>query len=186
MAERELTAKQKAFVREYILCLNASEAARRAGYGDRNADKIGYQLLDNARVSAEIEKHQKKVQEKFELNQEYIIKGLKAVADANPLNAVEFNSNGELVLKKDVSAEDLRGLNFNVYPEYQTKEDKKRKIVRARLSLSAGERRAALELLGKHIGMWKDRDAGAGDDSGNRQAILSRVGELVRKRRKAG
>ena len=40
-----LTAKQDTFCREYLLDLNATAAARRAGYSARNADKIGSELL---------------------------------------------------------------------------------------------------------------------------------------------
>ncbi len=41
----QLTARQKCFVDEYLIDLNATQAAIRAGYSARNADKIGSQLL---------------------------------------------------------------------------------------------------------------------------------------------
>jgi len=50
MKERPLSPKQKVFVAEYLIDLNATEACKRAGYSAKNADKIGPELLGNTRV----------------------------------------------------------------------------------------------------------------------------------------
>jgi len=44
--DRNLTPKQQRFVQEYLVDLNATQAAVRAGYSRRNADKIGPELLE--------------------------------------------------------------------------------------------------------------------------------------------
>jgi phage terminase small subunit len=49
-----LTPKQTRFVEEYLIDLNATQAAIRAGYSSKNADKIGSRLLGKSRVSAAI------------------------------------------------------------------------------------------------------------------------------------
>jgi phage terminase small subunit len=49
-----LSNKQRAFVEHYLICWNASEAARRAGYSRKNADVVGPRLLVNVGISAEI------------------------------------------------------------------------------------------------------------------------------------
>ena len=46
-----LTQKQKLFIDEYLIDLNATQAAIRAGYSPNNADKIGSELLGKTRVS---------------------------------------------------------------------------------------------------------------------------------------
>ena len=51
-----LTAKQQAFVDEYLVDLNATQAAIRAGYRVKDADKIGTKLLRNTRIKAAIDK----------------------------------------------------------------------------------------------------------------------------------
>lgn len=53
--ERQLTPKQQMFVREYLIDLNATQAAIRAGYSAKNADKIGSELLGKTRVQQEIQ-----------------------------------------------------------------------------------------------------------------------------------
>lgn len=49
-----LTAKQQRFVEEYLVDLNATQAAIRAGYSAKNADKIGPELLGKTRVAEAI------------------------------------------------------------------------------------------------------------------------------------
>lgn len=50
MAYKELTPKQQRFVDEYIVDLNAKQAAIRAGYSARSAEVQGCRLLSNANV----------------------------------------------------------------------------------------------------------------------------------------
>jgi hypothetical protein len=52
-----LTAKQQQFVREYLVDLNASDAARRAGYSKRTAEQQGYQLLRSRRLRLQLPRH---------------------------------------------------------------------------------------------------------------------------------
>ena len=51
-----LSAKQRAFIDEYLQCWNASEAARRAGYSERSAGAIGHENLKKPEIKAEIER----------------------------------------------------------------------------------------------------------------------------------
>lgn len=59
-----LTAKQARFVEEYMVDLNATQAAIRAGYSVRNADKIGSELLGKTRVAAAIQAKRAEVSER--------------------------------------------------------------------------------------------------------------------------
>ena len=51
-----LTRKQQIFVMEYLNCWNASEAARRAGYSEKTANSIGQENLTKPDIAAEIER----------------------------------------------------------------------------------------------------------------------------------
>jgi phage terminase small subunit len=50
MKERDLTAKQKMFVKEYLLDLNATKACLRSGYDTENPDDVGSELILNPRL----------------------------------------------------------------------------------------------------------------------------------------
>lgn len=69
MPRNTLTPKQDAFVREYLVDLNATQAAIRAGYSQRNADKIGPELLGKTRIAEAIERAKARRNKKIEKRQ---------------------------------------------------------------------------------------------------------------------
>ena len=73
-----LTAKQKAFVQEYLVDLNATQAARRAGY--KNSE-IGRQLLTNTNVSSAIQTALKAREKRTEVTQDYVINKLREIVE---------------------------------------------------------------------------------------------------------
>lgn len=76
--KRKLTPKQARFVQEYLIDLNATAAAGRAGYSDPN---FGRQLITKPNVSMAIEKAQEKRSKKTEITQEWVLTNLKAIAE---------------------------------------------------------------------------------------------------------
>lgn len=100
----KLPAKQQAFVREYLIDLNATAAAARAGYKD---GAYGRQLLTLPNVADVIQAALARRAARTELTQDYVLNGLRGIAD-------DSNQNG-------------------------------------------APRVRALELLGKHQGMFVDR-----------------------------
>jgi hypothetical protein len=74
--QRPLTDKQQRFVEEYLVDLNATAACIRAGYSERNADKIGPELLGKTRVAKAIQEAQAKLALKVQVTQEMVVKGL--------------------------------------------------------------------------------------------------------------
>ena len=58
----ELTKKQKRFVQEYLIDLNATAAARRAGYSEKTARCIGNENLTKPAIKAEIDRELAKIQ----------------------------------------------------------------------------------------------------------------------------
>ena len=73
----KLTAKQKRFCDEYLLDLNATQAAARAGYKDPN---IGRQLITKNNVAEYICKNQQELQQRTEISQEKVINALAEIA----------------------------------------------------------------------------------------------------------
>lgn len=73
---QKLTAMQARFIEEYLVDLNATQAAIRAGYSQKNADKIGSQLLGKTRVSAQIAREQHARSERVQITQEMVLEGL--------------------------------------------------------------------------------------------------------------
>lgn len=79
MSARKLSPKQAAFVAEYLIDLNATKAALRAGYSEKTAGKIGSQLLVKTRVREAIEKVQAKRAEKLERTAQDVLHDIQGV-----------------------------------------------------------------------------------------------------------
>ena len=68
-----LTAKQERFVEEYLVDLNATQAAIRAGYSKKTAYSMGQRLLKNVEVSKAIAKATVARTKRVEVDQDYVI-----------------------------------------------------------------------------------------------------------------
>lgn len=126
----KLTDKQTAFVREYLVDLNATQAAIRAGYSERTASRIGPQLLGKTCVREAIEKAQAKRARRVEVTQDYVLANLVEVVERTMQRAPVLDRKGEQVTDEEGRAVwtfDAKGAN------------------------------RALELLGKHLGIFTDK-----------------------------
>lgn len=70
---RDLTPKQQRFVEEYLVDLNATQAATRAGYSARTANEQGARLLAHVSVASAIEEAKAKRSERTEITQDYVV-----------------------------------------------------------------------------------------------------------------
>lgn len=131
---RGLNEKQKRFVEEYLIDLNATQAAIRAGYSKNRASELGYQLLQKTTVQNAIQEAQNNRSERVQITQEEVIRRLLENIDiasgkrATVITIPSKNTEGK-VIGNDVA-------QFVYEPSAVNK---------------------ALELLGKHLGMFKDR-----------------------------
>jgi len=76
----KLTPKQACFVNEYLVDLNATQAAIRAGYSAKTADRIGAQLLGKTWVCEAVQEGQRKRAERTELTADQVIEDLRRLA----------------------------------------------------------------------------------------------------------
>lgn len=73
--------KQEMFVKEYLVDLNATQAAIRAGYSQKTAYAIGEENLRKPEIAEAIQKAMDKRAEKVEINAEYVLNGIKEVVE---------------------------------------------------------------------------------------------------------
>lgn len=147
-----LTVRQAAFVREYLVDLNATQAAIRAGYSKNRAGEIGYQLLQKTTIQAAIKEEMDKRAERTEITADKVLKEFAKLAFFDPRNL--FDDNGvpkDITQLDDNTAAALSGLD--VVQEYDpdtgvTSYTKKYKLA---------SKQSALDSLGRHLGMFLDR-----------------------------
>ena len=105
-----LTPKQERFVAEYLVDLNATAAARRAGYKDPN---IGRQLITKNNVSEAIQAEKATRSQRTELTQDYVLAKLKAIADREASDAPD----SELKVSNQLRALELLGKHLGAFVE---------------------------------------------------------------------
>ena len=149
----KLTDKQKRFVAEYLVDLNATAAAKRAGYKDPN---IGRQLITKNNVSAEIAKRRDELQSKLEITQETVLQELAAIAFANGTDFVTVTGAGLLDVKptSQVSREKLPAIAGIKYSQ-------------TGIEIKLHDKVRALELLGKHLGVFATGGGAAAQEGNN-------------------
>lgn len=88
-----MTDKQKKFCDEYLIDLNATQAAIRAGYSEKTAYSIGDENLRKPELQEYIQKRQKEGQERAEITRGEIIDQLKSIGfvdlDADNIKAAD-------------------------------------------------------------------------------------------------
>lgn len=80
-AGKKLTPKQKMFVAEYLVSLNATDAARKAGYSEKTAEIIGHENLRKPNIQAAIQVAQQERSEKLSLSAEWVLERFKLISD---------------------------------------------------------------------------------------------------------
>lgn len=127
----KLTPKQKRFCEEYLIDLNATQAAIRAGYSEKTAQIIGFENLTKPIISKFIKEKQEELSKKASISAEWVLKRLKEISDrCMTAEPVMIREGPKIVQKTDE--------NGNGVWEFD----------------STGAVRAT-ELLGKHIGFFE-------------------------------
>ena len=86
-----LNAKQQRFAEEYLIDLNATQAAERAGYSAKTAYSIGQRLLKDVEVAAFIQAAMDKRSERTAITADYVLEGIKSVTERCAAKGEEFN-----------------------------------------------------------------------------------------------
>ena len=165
----KLTAKQQRFCDEYLIDLNATQAAIRAGYSEKTAYSAGQRMLKNVEVQAYINVRKMDRIERTEITQDKVLQELALIAFSN---AADYAS----VVEKEAMVE----VDGNMQPMYDSEgnaikyrtvepilteklnENQKRALAvikkgRDGFEIRPHDKVRALELLGKHLGMWTDK-----------------------------
>lgn len=87
---RKLNAKQQRFVDEYLIDLNATQAAIRAGYSNKTAGQIGDENLKKPEIQAAVSAAQQARSERTEINQDMVLRKWWDIANANPNDLMQY------------------------------------------------------------------------------------------------
>ena len=139
VAENKLNARQNTFIAEYLVDMNATQAAIRAGYSEKTAYSIGEENLRKPEIANAIQEQLRYREQRTLVTADYVITSLKAVAERCMVAEPIFDTHGE--------------------PTGEYRFD------------SSGANRA-LELLGKNLKMFTDRQEVTGKDGADLNIIV--------------
>lgn len=149
MANMEkLTEKQKLFVEEYLIDLNATQAAIRAGYSVKTADVQGSRMLGIVKVQQAIAEEMAERSKRTGINQDRVVLELAKIALVKMTDIVDCNGR----IKDTATEDDLACIESVKYKESES--DTGSSVER---EVKIASKLKALELLGKHLGMWNDK-----------------------------
>ena len=133
----KLTDKQRTFVAEYLVDLNATQAAIRAGYSPKTANEQAARLLANVNIAAAVAEAQAERATRTEINQDYVLNNLVEVTERCMQKRPVCTMKGE-----QVQDENGNGV----------------------WSFNAQGANKALELIGRHLGMFTEKHEHTGKD----------------------
>ena len=145
-----LTDKQQRFCEEYLVDLNATQAAIRAGYSKKTARSQGQRLLTNVDIQREIQRRMDERSQRTGIDGDRVVQELERIAFAKITDVLDYGPDG--VHLKDcsqVSSEVLAAIAS--VTNHTTK--KGRKAVRLKMH----NKIAALTLLGRHLGLFTNK-----------------------------
>jgi phage terminase small subunit len=159
-----LTAKQQTFVEEYLVDLNATQAAIRAGYSAKTAEQQGPRLLGNVEVQAAVQAAMAARSERTEITQDMVLRELAKIGFADIRRAVIWRANVTGMVQEDDGTERLAVTNEVQLVDSDKLDDQTAGAVaevsqtaQGGLKIKLHDKQAALVNIGRHLGMFKDK-----------------------------
>ncbi|MFV0891295.1 terminase small subunit [Pseudomonas kurunegalensis] len=131
-----LTAKQQRFVDEYLKDLNATQAAIRAGYSKKTAASIGQENLRKPEIEKALRSATQERSQRTAITQDYVLSGIVEVVERCRQVAPVLDRSGEQVMVETPTGELAPAFEFDA-----------KNVLKG------------LELLGKHLSLFAERDA---------------------------
>lgn len=140
-----MTKKQKRFVEEYLIDLNATQAAIRAGYSPDTAKSIGSENLSKPDISSAIAKEMAERSKRTGVNADRVLTELAKIGFANINDVIDLDT---AKIKENATAEDLASIQSVKVKPTEWGVEREVKMY---------DKKAALVDLGRHLGMWNDK-----------------------------
>lgn len=173
--EIKLTDKQKQFCEEYLIDLNATQSAIRAGYSEKTAYSIGGENLNKPEIKEYIGELKKKRSEIVSLSQQDILKELKNFAYSDITKTINLTPD-------EVKALPVEIRRMIVSYEHTIDEYEGRTIERIKLKFA--DKLKVFEMLNKHTGFYEEDNKQIGDAMNRTELTaeqVKRIAEQVEK-----
>lgn len=158
---KKLTFKMEQFCKEYLIDLNATQAAIRAGYSKHTSGAQGQRLLTKPRIAERIQQLMDERSDRVEITADAVLQELAKLGFSNIRNL--YDKKGRLLgiskLPEDVS------VTIQEITEDSIGKEDDNVVTRRKYKLA--DKRGSLELLGKHLKLFTDKVEQSGPDGGS-------------------
>ena len=152
-----LTAKQQRFIEEYLVDLNATQAAIRAGYSEKTAGVIGCENLAKPNIAAAIADARQAQSKRTEITADRVLNELALLGFANMADYIRIGADGDPFIDlSDLTREQAAAISETMVEDYYEGRGEDARQVR-KVRLKFHDKRGALVDIGKHLGMFVDR-----------------------------
>lgn len=156
MPKTKLDPKRARFVQEYLIDLNATQAAIRAGYAKKNADVTGPRMLGNIGIQKEIAAAMAKRAERLEITADTWLRELACSGFLDPKDI--FEDDGSLKQIKDMPESARRAIaGLDVTELFDGETGDQKHAIGLVKKIKFVPKINALEIIGKHLGFLKDK-----------------------------
>lgn len=145
----KLTPKQRLFVQEYLIDLNATQASIRAGYSIKNAEFQAHCLLKNPKLKQAIKLAMYEREQRTKVTQDRVIEELAKIAFINPTDVV---NSYDASLHNGAAREDTAAISSIRVRRIPSKNG-----MGIEREIKLNDKIRALDLLGKHLGLFNDK-----------------------------
>ena len=153
----KLTKKNEVFCEEYLIDLNATQAAIRAGYSVDSAGSIGSELLKKPEIRARSDKAMAERSKRTGINADRVLRELGRIAFVDPSDVIDMTT---AEVKPDATPDDraaIAGMKVKYVPHKDFDENGDPIVEQAiEREVKLCDKLKALELCGRHLGMFKD------------------------------
>lgn len=165
-----MTNKQKRFCEEYLIDLNATQAAIRAGYSPDSASTIGGENMRKPQIRARIDKAMAEQSKRTGINADRVIRELARIALLNPKNVVDFTDATVLENASDDDLAAVASVRVKIIPTADGNGIER--------EVKFYDKPRAIEQLGKHLGMFTDKVEHSGSIDTGSAALTSILQQL--------
>ena len=144
-----MTAKEERFCEEYLVDLNATQAAIRAGYSVKTAYSSGQRLLKKVETRARIEELKALRSRRTGITAERVLEELAKISFVKATDVIDVET---AKVKENATPEDLACISSVKLKVIPTEDGN---IVEREVKLA--DKTKSLELLGKHLGLFTDK-----------------------------
>ena len=140
-----LTPRQKRFVHEYLIDLNATQAAIRAGYSKHTAKSIGQRLLTYVDVQSAVTAGRKKITDNLEVTAERVVAEYAKLAYSDITEFAEWDEKTGVKIK-----------NSSDLSKQQTAAVQEISNTPSGIKIRLHDKKGALDSLSRHLGIFND------------------------------